>query len=78
MQGIIGPLVYQKKYGPNYTVSFSASIGLVATAVVFICITWWIIAKRDRAERDKTGEQVVAGAEQEFREGGGATGPEKA
>jgi cbb3-type cytochrome oxidase subunit 3 len=68
--GIIGPLVYQPKFGPDYTESFSASIGLVSTAVVFICITWYIIAKRDRAERDKPAEAVIAGAALEFREGG--------
>lgn len=70
MNGIVGPLVYQPKFGPSYKVSFSASIGLVSTAVIFICITWWIIAKRDRAERDKPEEATVAGAAEEFREAG--------
>lgn len=68
MNGIIGPLVYQPKFGPTYKVSFAVSIGLVATAVIFICITWWIIAKRDREERDRPEEATVAGAAQEFRE----------
>lgn len=68
MNGIIGPLVYQPKFGPTYKVSFSASIGLVSTAVVFICITWYIIAKRDRAERDKAEDQTVAGAALGVRE----------
>lgn len=70
MNGIVGPLVYQPKFGPTYKVSFSASLGLVSTAVLFICITWWILAKRDRAERDKPEEARVAGAAQEFREAG--------
>lgn len=68
MNGIIGPLVYQPKFGPTYKVSFSASIGLVSTAVIFISITWFIIAKRDRAEREKPEEAMVAGAAQEFRD----------
>ena len=67
MNGIIGPLVYQPKFGPTYKVSFSASIGLVSTAIIFICITWYIIAKRDREERDKAEETTVVGAAQDFR-----------
>lgn len=68
MNGIIGPLVYQPKFGPTYKVSFSASIGLVSMAVIFICITWYIIAKRDRTERNMPEEATIAGAAQEFRE----------
>lgn len=119
MNGIIGPLVYQPKFGPTYKVSdtrqrssltsrrertdivalafygvgsrlaipgdaarrntaltdsdlflqvsFSASIGLVSTAVIFICITWWIVAKRDQAEKDRGGDADAASEIEESR-----------
>lgn len=48
LQGIVGPQVYQPKFGPNYKVSFSASIGLLAGAIASISVTWYLVAKRDR------------------------------
>jgi hypothetical protein len=49
MAGIVGPQVYQTKFGPRYVVSFAVSIGLLAGAIVSICVTWWIVEGRDRA-----------------------------
>jgi hypothetical protein len=48
LQGIVGPQVYQPKFGPNYKVSFSCSIGLLAGAIASISATWYLVAKRDR------------------------------
>ena len=50
MQGIVGPQVYQPKFGPKYKVSFSCSIGLLAGAIISISATWYLVAKRDRSK----------------------------
>lgn len=49
LQGIVGPQIYQEKFGPDYKVSFSCSIGLIAGAIASIAVTWFIVARRDRA-----------------------------
>ncbi|KAK3679505.1 hypothetical protein LTR78_001066 [Recurvomyces mirabilis] len=59
LQGIVGPRVYLSKYGPTYKVSFAASIGLLAGAIVGIAVTWWLVAKRDRCQ----GQEEVIGGE---------------
>ena len=48
--GILGPQVYQPKFGPSYKVSYSVSIGLLAGAIVSIAATWYLVAKKDRAQ----------------------------
>lgn len=53
LQGIVGPQVYQSKFGPSYKVSFAASIGLLAGAVSSIGLTWFLVRRRDaRKERE--------------------------
>lgn len=46
--GILGPRVYQSKYGPSYKVSFSASIGLLVGAIVAIAASWLLVRRQDR------------------------------
>ena len=50
LQGIVGPQVYQPKFGPDYKVSFCCSIGLLVGAIASISVTWFLVAKRDRAK----------------------------
>ena len=64
LQGIVGPQVYQPKFGPDYKVSFSCSIGLLAGAIASICATWYLVAKRDR----KTALEGVEDSERNDRE----------
>ena len=63
-QGIVGPQVYQSKYGPTYKVSFAASIGLLVGAIASISVTWWLVAKADRrrAAEKETQQGEVPGA----------------
>ena len=51
MQGIVGPQVYQPKFGPNYKVSFACSIGLLSGAIASIAATWYLVAKKDRSRQ---------------------------
>lgn len=53
LTGIVGPQVFQSRFGPTYKVSFAASIGLLAGAVASISVTWWLVARRDRLHRDE-------------------------
>ncbi|KAK4956555.1 hypothetical protein LTR10_006082 [Elasticomyces elasticus] len=52
LSGIVGPKVYLAEYGPMYRVSFAASIGVLASAIASIGATWWIVRKRDIADRN--------------------------
>ena len=53
--GIIGPQVYQKKFGPRYKVSFSTSIALLAVVSANILMVWHMTNKCDK--RDKKEEE---------------------
>lgn len=43
--GIIGPQIYQPKFGPSYHVSYACSIGLCSVTTVLIAATWYLVAK---------------------------------
>ncbi|KAK5680414.1 hypothetical protein LTS10_007342 [Elasticomyces elasticus] len=61
LSGIVGPRVYLAEYGPMYRVSFAASIGVLAGAIASIGATWWIVRKRDIADRNAaSGTQACA------------------
>lgn len=46
LMGIVGPQVYQSRFGPEYRVSYATSIGLLVGAVGMIGATWWLVEKR--------------------------------
>lgn len=46
--GIIGPYVYQARFGPLYRVSYSTSIGLLVGALGGAASTWWLLRRRDK------------------------------
>jgi nitrate/nitrite transporter NarK len=48
LMGIVGPQIYQSKFGPTYRVSYICSITLLATCIGAITISWFFIAKDDR------------------------------
>ncbi|KAK6398719.1 hypothetical protein LTR65_000272 [Meristemomyces frigidus] len=45
--GIVGPQVYQSKFGPTYRISYSVSLALLAAAIASIVATWILVKKRD-------------------------------
>ena len=49
LMGIIGPQVYQARFGPQYRVSYGTSIGLLVGAVGGIGATWWLLGRRGRS-----------------------------
>lgn len=50
LMGIVGPQIYNLKFGPTYHVSYSASIGLLCGSVVAIIATWWTVARSRKVE----------------------------
>ncbi|KAI5365905.1 Putative major facilitator superfamily, MFS transporter superfamily [Septoria linicola] len=61
LTGIVGPQVYQPKFGPDYKVSYCVSIALLAGAIVGILVTWWLVGRRDQREarEEEDGEMQV-------------------
>ncbi|CAH2354540.1 allantoate permease [[Candida] railenensis] len=65
--GIIGPQIYQSKFGPKYHVSYSCSIALCSVVSVMIALTWWLVARdglletegalKDESSFDKNDEE---------------------
>ncbi|KAK3701817.1 hypothetical protein LTR37_015239 [Vermiconidia calcicola] len=53
LNGIVGPQIYQPRFGPEYKVSFSCSIGLLCGAIIAISTTWFLVAKKDRQRREE-------------------------
>lgn len=48
LMGIVGPQIYQSKFGPTYRFSYICSIALLATCIGAITISWFLTAKDDR------------------------------
>lgn len=48
LMGIVGPQIYQSKFGPTYRVSYVCSIGLLSTCVGAVLISWAFVRRDDR------------------------------
>ena len=46
--GIVGPQLYQSKFGPTYRVSYGSSIGILSATMTAIAVTWYLVRKGDR------------------------------
>lgn len=53
--GIVGPQIYQSKFGPTYRVSYSASIGLLTGCLLAICTAWYFVRKGDAKRAQEEG-----------------------
>ena len=66
--GIVGPQIYQPKFGPTYRVSYSASIGILCATVLSVFAAWFFVAREDRkrleaASGESGGSDTEAGVE---------------
>lgn len=62
--GIVGPQIYNLKFGPTYRVSFTASIGILCGTVAALLLAWWAVArqrKNEDVERRDSDGSVDAG-----------------
>jgi hypothetical protein len=59
LMGIVGPQIYQPKFGPTYRVSYICSIALLSTCLGAVLTSWFFVAKDDK-ERAKEAEGAHA------------------
>jgi hypothetical protein len=57
--GIVGPQIYQPKFGPTYRVSFATSIGLLSCTIISVATSWYFVVQGDRLRAQKEGEAIV-------------------
>ncbi|KAL0936206.1 high-affinity nicotinic acid transporter [Colletotrichum truncatum] len=50
LMGIVGPQIYQPKFGPTYRVSYSCSIGLLCGTLLSVSSAWYFVARQDKQE----------------------------
>ncbi|EXF75166.1 high-affinity nicotinic acid transporter [Colletotrichum fioriniae PJ7] len=60
LMGIVGPQIYQSRFGPTYRVSYSCSIGLLCGTLLAVSAAWFFVARQDGKE---TGRGRVAAEE---------------
>jgi hypothetical protein len=48
LMGIVGPQIYQAKFGPSYHVSYICSIALLTTCLGAVLTSWFFVAKADK------------------------------
>lgn len=73
--GIVGPQIYQPKFGPTYRVSYSASIGILCATVMSVLAAWFFVVREDRKLAKGTsiesgGSDTEAGVEKKVDAGG--------
>lgn len=52
LMGIVGPQIYQPKFGPTYRVSYCCSIGLLTACLAAVCTSWFFVRRGDRKEAE--------------------------
>ncbi|RFU35338.1 hypothetical protein B7463_g927, partial [Scytalidium lignicola] len=55
LMGIVGPQIYQSKFGPSYRVSYICSIALLSGSVAMICLAWYLVRVGDEKRRAEEG-----------------------
>ncbi|TDZ36607.1 MFS transporter prlL [Colletotrichum spinosum] len=50
LMGIVGPQIYQPRFGPTYRISYSCSIGLLCGTLLAASSAWYFVAKQDKQE----------------------------
>ncbi|KAH3983221.1 hypothetical protein HBI52_088800 [Parastagonospora nodorum] len=62
LMGIVGPQIYQPKFGPTYRVSYVCSIALLSTCLGAVLTSWFFVTKDDkrRAKEDAQSRQITA------------------
>jgi len=64
LMGIVGPQIYQPKFGPTYRVSYICSIGLLCACLAAICTSWFFVRRGDRKAMDsEDGNSVPSSTE---------------
>jgi len=59
LMGIVGPQIYQPKFGPTYRFSYICSIALLSTCLGAVLTSWFFVSKDDK-KRAKEAVEVQA------------------
>lgn len=59
LMGIVGPQIYQLKFGPTYRVSYCCSIGLLSACLAAVCTSWFFVRRGDLKEAGKVGSNFA-------------------
>ncbi|KAH7379627.1 major facilitator superfamily domain-containing protein [Pyrenochaeta sp. MPI-SDFR-AT-0127] len=62
LMGIVGPQIYQPKFGPTYRVSYICSIALLSTCLGAVLTSWFFVARDDkqRSNENMQSQQTLA------------------
>lgn len=60
LMGIVGPQIYQPKFGPTYRVSYVCSIALLVSCLGAVSTSWFFVAKDDKKRHLETDEEKLA------------------
>ncbi|KAF1913240.1 major facilitator superfamily domain-containing protein [Ampelomyces quisqualis] len=62
LMGIVGPQIYQAKFGPTYRVSYICSVVLLSTCLCAVLTSWFFVARDDkqRAEVETSDQERAA------------------
>ncbi|KAF6804863.1 high-affinity nicotinic acid transporter [Colletotrichum sojae] len=50
LMGIVGPQIYQPRFGPTYRVSYSCSIGLLCGTLLAVSSAWYFVKRQDKQQ----------------------------
>jgi MFS family permease len=60
VKGLVGPQMWQLKFGPHYRVSIAACVGILGLAIAAMACTWVLIRKRDARMVEEKASEVEA------------------
>ncbi|KAF2798602.1 MFS general substrate transporter [Melanomma pulvis-pyrius CBS 109.77] len=58
LMGIVGPQIYQSKFGPTYRVSYICSISLLSACIGAVLTSWFFVARGDRKGVEERTEEA--------------------
>jgi len=61
LAGIVGPQLYQSRFGPTYQVSFVTSIGLLAVCILATVASWAMLKRREVVHARRQSEESIQG-----------------
>ncbi|OHE98162.1 high-affinity nicotinic acid transporter [Colletotrichum orchidophilum] len=53
LMGIVGPQIYQSRFGPTYRVSYACSIGLLCGTLLAVSAAWFFVVRKDWNETNQ-------------------------
>jgi hypothetical protein len=58
LMGIVGPQIYQSKFGPTYKISYICSICLLSACIGSVLSSWYFVVKGDKKRTEEGVEEA--------------------